>query len=65
MKKLITLMVLVVVLSAFLLGCTSKTQPADNQNDISQEAVEPATVADESVNGLVAEDEEIELGEMI
>lgn len=67
MRKAITLLLLVVVVSAvFLAGCTTKTETSE-QDDITvaQPEVSPNEVTDEAVTGWVEENEDVQIGEIV
>jgi uncharacterized lipoprotein YajG len=67
MKKALTLLLLVVVVSAvFLAGCTTKTETS-KQGDIAvtQPDVSSNDVADEALTGWVDENEDVQIGEIV
>lgn len=67
MKRAVTLVILMVVVSAaFLAGCTTKTE-TDKKSDIAvtQPEVSSNEVADEAVTGWVDENEDVQIGEIV
>lgn len=67
MKKAITLLLLVVVVSAvFLAGCATKTETTQKDDvAVTQPEVSSNEVADEALNGWVDENEDVQIGEII
>lgn len=67
MRKALTLLLLVVVVSAlFLAGCTTKTQTTPKGDvAVTQPEVSSNEVADEALTGWVDENEDVQIGEIV